>query len=358
MLEYTHGGDIYRRQIEYDFSVNINPLGMPERSLSAACEGVHKAGSYPDYRGEKLCLAIGEAQDVPSGQVLLGNGAAELIYALCQALRPRKALCIAPTFSEYEAAVKSAGGETEYFVLEERGEFALSGETGDKLLKRITPETNIFFFCNPNNPTGFLTDRNMLLAFAKRCEETGTWFCVDECFLPFVREEAEYTMKRFLAQFPHMLVLGAFTKIYAMPGLRLGYVLCANEQLLKSMRLVLQPWNTSVPAQLAGAAALEDREYLERTYLLMERERAYLLEELQKGIAEKIYPPSANFIFFRSRRNLKEGLEQEKILIRDCSDFPALTGGQGYFRIGIRTHEENEELVRRARKVLGGVVYG
>lgn len=353
MLEYTHGGDIYRRQPEYDFSVNINPLGMPKRSLLAAWEGVRRAGSYPDYRGRELCLAIGEAECVPPGQVLLGNGAAELIYALCHAVRPKKALSIAPTFTEYEAAAKSAGGEMEYFVLEEQQGFALTKEAGDKLIKRITSETNIFFFCNPNNPTGFLTDRNILWALAQRCEETGTWFCVDECFLPFVRQEAAYTMKGFLEHFPHMLVLRAFTKIYAMPGLRLGYALGANKGLLQSMRMVLQPWNTSVPAQLAGAAALEDKEYLEQTYVLIEKERAYLLGELQRGIAGKIYPPSANFIFFRGTSDLKERLEQEKILIRDCGDFPALTGERGYFRIGIRTHEENKELVRRAHKVLG-----
>lgn len=339
-----HGGDIYRNPVEYDFSVNINPLGMPPKSLEAAKRGLLLCGSYPDWRGEELCRAIARKEGVAAEQILLGNGAAELIYALCFGLKPQKGLVTAPSFGEYEAALLAAGAEPVFWKLAEQREFRAEEE----ILKAITEETGIFFFCNPNNPTGSLTGRDLLLKIARRCEEMGTWFCLDECFLPFTEQEEDWSMKGELSAFPHLVILRAFTKIYGMPGLRLGYAMSANQELWQAVRSCMQPWNTSLPAQLAGMEALADRDYLERTRQLVSRERDYLYRELTLGLAEKVWPSEANFLFFRARRDLKELLLEERVLIRSCSDYRNLS--EGYFRIGIRTHEENEELIRRWRR--------
>lgn len=345
-MEYLHGGDIYRNNVEYDFSVNINPLGMPEGSLRAAAGALRLSGAYPDYRGEELCSAIAAAEQVPREQVILGNGAAELIYALCHALRPRKGLAPAPSFQEYEAAVKGAGGSMCFFPLRKENGFLLTQE----ILQNITEETDLFFLCNPNNPTGCLTERNFLMQAARKCRETGTWFCLDECFLPFSEEEEQYTMKHMLEEFPNMIILRAFTKIYGMPGLRLGYGLTASKELLMRMQGCLQPWNTSLPAQMAGIEALKDGAYLERTRRLIREQRQYLYRELSKGMADEIYESGANFIFFRGREDWKERLLEQKVLIRACDNFPNLT--KGYFRIAVRTPEENKELICRMRKIL------
>lgn len=368
--EYRHGGDIYRNPVEYDFSVNINPLGMPLGSLEAAQRAMLLCGRYPDWQGEALCRAIAEKEGVRADQVILGNGAAELIYALCFFLYHRefrqgtakagenaakkgflgaelpKGLLTAPSFGEYETALLAAGGQAVFWNLREEREFRLEVDFPDA----VTEETGILFLCNPNNPTGSLTQRKLLLEIAQKCEKTQTWFCLDECFLPFLEQENELSLKRELERFPHLIVLHAFTKIYGMPGLRLGYALTANEALRRGIRECMQPWNTSIPAQAAGLEALKDEAYLERTRQLIAEERRYLLGELENGLAQKVYPSSADFIFFRSRRDLKELLMKEKVLIRSCSDYRNLT--EGYFRIGIRTHEENQELVRRWRRAL------
>lgn len=342
MESNVHGGDCYRNQIEYDFSININPLGMPRASYEAACEGVLLSDRYPDDLGEKLCLALAKKEGISRENILLGNGAAELIYALCYSLKPKKALAPAPCFQEYERAVAAAGGKMVSYPLKEENDFRL----GREFLSAITKETELVFLCNPNNPTGMLIDQELLLEIAVKCEQAGTWLCVDECFLPFLAKEHEYTMLGKLQQFPHLIVLRAFTKVYGMPGLRLGYACSANGELLKKMKCAMQPWNTSIPAQMAGVAALkDDKNYLEETRNLIAKEREYLTGEMAGELAEKVYPSEADFIFFKSRKDLQQLLLKEKILIRDCSNFENLT--EGFFRIGIRTHEENQELIRR-----------
>ena len=343
MNSNVHGGDCYRNKIDFDFSISINPLGMPKASRDAACEGVLLSDRYPDDRGEELSLALAEWEGIFKENVLLGNGAAELIYALCYGLKPKKALAPAPCFQEYGNALAAAGGKMIYYPLKEENEFRL--DRG--FLSAITGETEVVFLCNPGNPTGMLIDHELLMETAFKCERAGVWLCVDECFLPFLKGERELTMLGKLKQFPHLIVLRAFTKVYGMPGLRLGYACMDNRELLEQMRSSLQPWNTSIPAQMAGLAALKGGErYLKETRRLIGAERKYLTGKLlSEGLAEKVYPSEANFIFFKSRKDLQEILLKEKILIRDCSNFENLT--EGFFRIGIRTHEENQELIRR-----------
>lgn len=344
-MSYLHGGDIYRNLAEYDFSVNINPLGMPKKSIKAAQEGILLSVRYPDYKGEELCMAIAEQKGILPEQMILGNGAAELIYVLCQALRPKKAVAAAPCFQEYEAAVQSVSGNMMYLDLEEARNFQL----GEEILSDITKETDLLFLCNPNNPTGNLIEREFLEKIAEQCEATNTYFCLDECFLPFLERENHITLLGKIKQFPHLIILRAFTKIYGMPGLRLGYAVSANKGLLERMRKSLQPWNTSIPSQMAGIVALSDREFLHNTRTIIKREKEYLLGELSGGLAEKIYASSANYIFFKSRKDLKERLLQQKILIRACGNYRNLSNE--FFRIGIRTHEENQVLIDRWRRI-------
>lgn len=346
MKSRKHGGDCYRNRIDYDFSINVNPLGMPQASIEAACQGIRLSGRYPDEKGEALCKALAKKEGVAKENILLGNGAAELIYALCHSLRPQKALAPAPCFMEYESAILAAGGKMTYYPLAEEKDFDLE----EGFLSAITEETEIVFLCNPGNPTGRLIEQQLLWKIALKCEKMGIWLCVDECFLPFMRAEKELSMIG-KQQLSHLVVLRAFTKVYGMPGLRLGYACLSSKMLLDKMKASMQPWNTSVPAQMAGIAALqEDESYLEKTRKLIDEEKKYLLNELSKGLAEKVIPSEANFILFKGRADLQKLLLKEKVLIRDCSNFENLA--EGYFRIGIRTHEENVELIRRWKEAV------
>lgn len=348
-MHYIHGGDIYHQKenILYDFSININPLGMPERSRQAAMRGIELSeGRYPDPDGKKLCTGLAQKKNIDASQIILGNGAAELIYALCQALRPPKGCILAPGFQEYEAGLKSVNAKLQIWDLQEKETFCLT-RNFLSYLEKNAGKNEILFVCNPNNPTGSMVSQEMLRQIAAICEKAGCFLCVDECFLPFLENEKEFTMLPFLQEYPHLIVLRAFTKIYGMPGLRIGYACTANQKLLEKMHSVLQPWNTSVPAQMAAQEALEERAYLQNTIRLLERERTYLVEELsgKSGtvLADRVYPSAANYIFFHSRRDLKERLLENGILIRSCANYRNLS--EGYFRIAIRTHEENAALV-------------
>lgn len=347
-MQYLHGGDVYRHSVEYDFSVNINPLGMPKACADAAKRGIDLSGTqYPDWKGEALCEKLSGKTGVGREQIILGNGAAELVYALCQFLRPHFGKVAVPAFQEYERALRSAGAEVIFWELAEGEGFALGSDFKDA----VGEKEEIIFLCSPNNPTGRLIDTSVLQEVAERCEATGTYLCLDECFLPFLRpeEQKRRSMLSKLACYPHIIVLRAFTKIYGMPGLRLGYACSADEKLIAGMRSVLQPWNTSIPAQMAGLAALEEDSYLEQTYELIEKERIYLQQELEKGLAKKVYPSSANFLFFQAENDLWEKMLKKGILIRSCRNFSNLP--EGYFRIAVKTHEENQELIRRWREV-------
>lgn len=369
---YTHGGDVYRNKVQYDFSVNINPLGMPEKSIEAGKRAVELSQSYPDHMGEKLCAKLSEKEGCNAENIILGNGAAELIYALCQSVRPGRAIIPAPTFTEYENAVRASGGEVVRIYANEDKGFEISAEDIiSEIYAHDKEKTDMLFLCNPNNPTGRLLSGREVRRIGDVCEKRGIRFIVDECFLPFCDSEEECTVKYDLEQYKKMCVLRAFTKIYAMPGLRLGYLLTADRELAQGISRVLQPWNTSLPAQMAGIAALEDEDYIIKTRALVGSEREYLMKEISSFEGVDVYESDANFILFRVnigevRKNsriqrsgepmdfLYKGLLERGILIRKCNDFEGLDFDQKkqYYRVAVRNHSENEALIRAMKEVL------
>lgn len=249
----THGGDWAGYQAErggqpLDFSANISPLGLPERVRRAAVRALDTAERYPDPLCRALRAAIGEAEGVDPAWVLCGNGAAELIYRVVLAKRPKKALVTAPAFSEYEAALELAGCRTDRFLLKEEDGFALNGE----FLEAITPDMDLVFLCQPNNPTGRTVPRPLLAAAVERCRAGGGLLVLDECFCGFLDDPDAFSLKDLLGGHGNLLILKAFTKLYAMAGLRLGYCLCSDAALLDAMGSAGQPWGVSGPAQAAG----------------------------------------------------------------------------------------------------------
>ncbi len=417
LIKGQHGGDVYRNKVRLDFSVSLNPLGMPESVKEAAKRGVDLSGQYPDWRQDALREKISNHFQVPPHCILPGNGAAELIYAFCQALRPKRGLCFVPCFQEYEEALLSAGAvfcpvflpeeEAFQFPPQDRLEFWM-----DELVRKNNLGMgDVVFLCNPNNPTGVALSAESIHIIARCLEKKKIWLFLDECFLPFLdsgysfldlpymdkheraslscficaagasqmglnacgiksmheranpspficaagasqmglnacgikskNDNEEAGSKSFAGR---VFLLRAFTKIYAMPGLRLGFGICFDMDLYSKMRSVLQPWNISLPAQLAGIAALDEEKYVRVTRGLVRQEHSFLSEKLSQGLAEKTYPGNANFILFKARSDLSARLLEKGILIRDCRNFRGLSAG--FFRIAVRTHEENIQLIR------------
>lgn len=343
-MDYIHGGDIYRNQVELDYSTNLNPLGMPSQVKEAAKAGVELSIYYPDARGEALLRAISEKEKVKEEFIFAGNGAAELIYALAYARRPSSALLVTPAFKEYEASLKQIGCSLKYHFLKEKHNFCIEEE----FLDDLEPSIEAVYLCNPNNPTGHLIDKELMKAILDTCKKNGTMLAVDECFMDFVAVSKAYSMKKYLEDYDNLLILKAFTKIYAMPGLRLGYVMASNLDLLSKMKKSLQPWNTSLPAQMAGIAALKEKEYMIKTRQVVERERMYLWKEMDNGLADHIYGGSGNFIFFRGPEDLYNRLLEKRILIRDCSNFGL---PKGFYRICVKKHWQNMKLIHTWRQI-------
>ena len=272
-------------------------------------------------------------------EIFCGNGAAELFFTAVQAVWPQKALVIAPSFSEYEEALRSVGAEVEYYYLCEEDNFQIRGDYVDKLSEEI----DMIFLCNPNNPTGQTIDRDMLIKILDRCKKQNIVVILDECFLEFLDEPNRYEMSDLRGEYPNLLIIKAFTKIFSMPGLRLGYAISSNQDILEEMSWKLQQWNVSVPAQMAGVAALEKpKEYIRQTREYVSGQREYM-RNIMKMMGYVVFASKANYLFFKGRPGLEKEALEAGFLIRDCQNYEGLS--EGFYRITVRTKEENERLI-------------
>lgn len=350
MAEYTHGGDVLTARSRYggavlDFSTNLNPLGMPPEAAQAAAQA--DGSAYPDALCRQLRQAIAAHDGVEAEQVICGNGAADLIFRLAFALRPQRALLTAPTFSEYEGALTCVGCQVERYALDRVRDFDLD----EAFVEAVTPGTELVFLCTPNNPTGRLISTELLVKIARKCEAVGARLVVDECFLPLT-DGGGKGLAPYLAEFPHLFLLRAFTKSYAMAGLRLGYGLSADAGLLERLSKFAQPWSVSAPAQAAGTAAFTRcPNWPEQARALVARERPVLAAGLTElGCA--VVPSQANYLLFRLKNvtDLKEKLLQKGILIRSCANYHNL--GPDWYRVCVKGGEENRRLLAALKEVL------
>ena len=342
--ENRHGGDIYGG-IALDFSANVSPLGTPRSVTDAIERALPELYRYPDPYCRTLVQTISEYEGVPKNFVLCGNGASELIYAYCGAARPKRAMELAPTFSEYSLALRRTGCEVVRFALKQEENFDLR----ENFLPFLAREKiDALFLCNPNNPTGRLIADDLLEEILRICREKNIALFVDECFLSLSDGGVDLTPS--LSDFPQLFILKAFTKSFGMAGLRLGYGLSADEALLRKMSAAVPPWNVSTLAQAAGVAALGDAEFLERNRAVIRAERPRLEERLRE-LGFWVCPSQANYILFRGEAGLADRLRERGAAIRDCANFEGL--GPGWYRAAVRLREENDALLdamRRARE--------
>lgn len=346
----THGGDWAGYQAKYgcqplDFSANITPLGLPEGIQKAIIEAIPAADRYPDPLCRELTAAIAEKENVSETCCLCGNGAADLIFRVVTAVKPQKALLTAPCFAEYAQALATVNCKLEQYILREEPEFRLDAD----FLNHITQDTDMVFLCEPNNPTGVTTDRKLLLEILEMCREVGAVLVLDECFNDFLDEPQMHSLKTELQRYPNLLILKAFTKLYAMAGVRLGYCLSSDRELLEKMRQAGQPWAVSSLAQAAGLAALREDAYVESVRKLIREERFWLKEKL-KGLGLRVIDGEANYILFQCRKNLVQPMREKGILLRSCGNYKGLD--DTWIRTAVRTHAENERLILAMQEVL------
>ena len=348
-MELVHGGDWagYRARFGHDaldFSANVSPLGLPEGVARAITAALPTADRYPDPLCRELRAKLALHEGVPAEQILCGNGAADLIFRLVWAKKPRRALVTAPTFAEYATALESIGCMVKRFFLREQEDFAVT----DAFCAAIRPGVDMVFLCQPNNPTEQLTPLALVEALLRRCERCGALLVVDECFLDFLPQSEVLSAKKLLAS-PNLIILKAFTKLYGMAGVRLGYALCANTALLAKMQAAGQPWGVSSLAQAAGAAALRETAYADAVRALIADQRPKLAAGL-RALGLQVIEGSANYLLFRAPETLGAALQQRGVCLRSCGNYPGLRAG--WYRTAVRTGSENDELLKTLAEVL------
>jgi threonine-phosphate decarboxylase len=341
-----HGGDVYHLartlgvKVEdlLDFSANINPLGFPAGVPGAVQAALVNLVHYPDRRCLELRGDLAAYHSLSIDDILVGNGSTELIYLVVRALKPDRALIVAPAFSVYQEALDAASVPYDFHLTSESGLFTL-----ERLPE--TPGAELIFLANPASPSGALISPDRLLSWLEAWDAAGVFVALDEAFIDFAEEAS---LKASLKRFPRLIILRSFTKFFAIPGLRLGYLLAAPE-LIARCAAMQEPWSVSNLAQAVGRACLQDRDYMTQTRALVREERQHLLQGLQALPGLTAFPGEANYLLAKltlpgwTARTLRERLLPRGIIIRDASNFKGLD--ERYIRVAVRRREDNDRLL-------------
>ncbi|MCW3983113.1 MAG: threonine-phosphate decarboxylase CobD [Candidatus Bathyarchaeota archaeon] len=358
-----HGAEVYgaakesglKPQEILDFSSSVNPLGPSKKALDAAKEAFNTVAAYPDSNSNALRQVIASHfSGITKDNIVVGNGSTELMYLFAEAFLKKgdKALMAAPTFGEYESAVRKTGEAPKFVRLNS------SFQVETEAFKREMAGCKMAFLCNPNNPTSKLIPKDTLTDILETALSNDVLVFLDEDFLEFVDNEKDLTQIKNLAKFPNLFVLRSFTKIFGLTGLRVGYGITSKE-IANVLLCAKIPWNVNCLAQAAAVAAIEDEEHLLVTRELIKKEKAWLQRELAAIKGFSFEPPDANFFFIDIRNanitanNLKHRMLQQGILIRDCSSFVGLN--EFYIRVAVKTHEENVRLIEAFKRALKSV---
>ncbi|MBU4366866.1 MAG: threonine-phosphate decarboxylase CobD, partial [Verrucomicrobia bacterium] len=335
-----------------DFSANINPLGPPDWLRPVISRHLGELVHYPDSQAGALVAATSRRYGAAADEILSGNGSTELLYLLAQVAGTKRAVIPVPCYTDYARAARLAGMELVSVPIAEKDGFQFAPEQLAPLLN----EAAAVFIGRPNNPTGQVCHAPSIRTLAQAHPEC--LFIVDEAFGDFVEDFESLTTKRP----PNVVVLLSLTKIFAIPGLRLGCAV-ADAALAGSVRARQPPWSVNTLAQAVGVAALGDTDYVARSRSMVRGEREALLAELRRIQGLVVYPGAANFLLVRldlpavatlpalqagssvpdARILAQRLLSEDGIAIRVCANFEGLDAR--FFRVAVRTADENARLI-------------
>lgn len=350
-----HGGYRGDHNKVIDFSVNISPFGPPESVKQGVIESLEEIERYPSIDGEEYRSLLQKAfslDKVYPQELIIGNGAMELIYLFARSLRPKTMLLVQPTFNEYQRAFELVGTKVEHFILEETEDFSIPKEKLMKILQDRKPE--VLLLCSPNNPTGIRYSTEILSGIARGMKDWQGLLFVDQSFEEFVLEEKkwghelhnQFSLENY--SMDNLFILRSLTKFYGIPGLRLGYGI-GGKALIEKLLQYKEPWTVNTFAFKALEKIAVERDYPVKLADWLKEEKAYLENHFQefKHLGLKVYPSSANF-YLGKIAGMPAKLLQEKLLatgiyIRTCEDFHGL--GHEHFRFAVRTRKDNAKLI-------------
>jgi threonine-phosphate decarboxylase len=352
--EHFHGSDLEKIEKVYgikkeeiiSFSANVNPLGISPKLRTTLSERIDAITGYPDREYTSLRKCIADYVHADMDHIIVGNGSTELISLFIQITHPKKAFMIGPTYSEYEREVSLGGGSSHYYRLEEAVDFKLDVKA---LEKELTVEYDLLVICNPNNPTSTAIPNSDMRKILDICKQRDILCMVDETYVEFAEDMDDITSIPLTAYYENIIILRGISKFYAAPGLRLGYAVCGNLDLLKDINKRKNPWTINTLAAIAGEIMFTDRDYITETKTLIQKERLRICTMLKSCGNIKVYPPTANFVLLKilkdnvTSADLFDKAIRQGFMIRDCSTFPFLD--QKFIRFCFMLPEQNTKLV-------------
>jgi threonine-phosphate decarboxylase len=352
--EHFHGSDLEKIEKIYgirkeditSFSANVNPLGISPKLRETLASHVDAISTYPDREYTSLRGCIGDYVGCDMKHVIVGNGSTELISLIIQIERPAKALILGPTYSEYEREVKLMGGTSIYYPLKEGDGFRLQTED---FLSKLNESIDMLVICNPNNPTSTCITNRQMRSILDACKEHGIFVMVDETYVEFAEQVDLVTAVPLTKYYDNLIILRGTSKFFAAPGLRLGYAITGNRDLIKNLNTRQNPWSISSLAAIAGEIMFTDQDYIDQTRSLISSERKRIYDQLWSHPDYKVYEPSANFLLVKLLREdqtsdaLFDKAIRRCMMIRDCSTFPFLD--DRYIRFCIMSPEMNDRLM-------------
>ena len=387
-----HGGNIYKifreKNIKeiLDYSSNINPYGIPESLKKRITENLEILERYPDPDYVELREKLANLNNVNLSDIILGNGATEIIFLFMKVINPKKILIVSPTFGEYERAVKatervenssilgdsnkkkddenSCGKQKikiEYFELKESDDFKLNIHN---LKNELEKKYDLLIICNPNNPTGKFLKLDETEKILRECNKHNTKLFIDEAFIDFLKDGMKESIINTKEDKQNLFVTRAFTKFFAIPGLRLGYGIYFDKNLEKEISEKKEPWSVNNIAEIAGLTVLDDTEYIEKTLKWITEEKIYMYEKLNEITGIKPYKTETNFIMvkiedklFSKELNVKilrGKILEYGILIRDASNFKFLD--ERFFRLAIKNRKNNNRIIKVLKDIFDNFI--
>ena len=359
--DHFHGSDLEKIEEIYhikkeditSFSANVNPLGISPLLRETLASHIDAISTYPDRDYTRLRKSICDYTGAQFDNIIVGNGSTELISLFIQTTQPKKALILGPTYSEYEREISLEGGQTLYYPLKEENNFQM--DVSD-FCSQLNDNLDLLVLCNPNNPTSTAVARKDMRRILDCALQHGISVMVDETYEEFTPQGSKISSIPLTNNYNNLIVLRGISKFFAAPGLRLGYAVTGNPDLLKYINTKKSPWTINSLAEIAGCIMFSDQEYIARTKALITGERERMFQTLSSWKEVKVYPSCTNFLLVKI---LKEEITSEQIfdhcirkglMIRDCSTFPFLDSS--YIRFCVMSPEKNDELLQAFREVL------
>lgn len=355
-----HGSDLEviakRYQIAKDsiipYASNVNPLGISPMARQALIDNIDAIKAYPDRDYISLKTYISKYCGADMRHLILGNGTSDLIRLILETVSPAKTMILGPTYAEYARTAKLVGSEIETYMLKNEDDFALDV---DMFLKALNESIELLIICNPNNPTGQALTRDQIEIILKRCIELNIFVMIDETYVEFVKDVNAISAVTLAKKYINFIVLRGVSKFFAAPGIRLGYAITSNKQLLDATSNGKIPWNINTYASVAGVM-FEDEHYINLTKSLIQTERNLIFSALSSRKTIKVFKPTANFVLIKL---LKEDLTASDVfeycikkgfMIRDCTDYEGL--GEKYIRFCFMKPEQNDNVVNTILEIV------